>query len=271
MAVEVEIICIGNELLIGKILDTNSHSIAQRVTALGANVKRITVIQDIVPEISATINEALSRKPHFIIITGGLVPTFDDKTFQGIALSLNQKLIVKPEALEIVRTKINEYTTKHGLPIEVELSPPMVKMATFPENTQPVMNPIGTAPALKADISGTILFALPGVPMEMTAIFNQSIAPLIKQVVGTAVFCQHSIYVANIFESRLSPLVDKVMNENVGVYVKSHPFASDCKPRIELHLTLLATPECNSQKRLLQAAKQLSKLIEENGGIIQGT
>ena len=88
MAVEVEIICIGNELLIGKILNTNAHSLALQATALGANVKRVTVIQDIVEEIAATINEAVARKPRFIITTGGLGPTFDDKTFQGVAAAL---------------------------------------------------------------------------------------------------------------------------------------------------------------------------------------
>ena len=63
MAVEVEIICIGNELLIGKILNTNAHSLGLQATALGANVKRVTVIQDIVEEIAATINEAVARNP----------------------------------------------------------------------------------------------------------------------------------------------------------------------------------------------------------------
>lgn len=80
MIADLEIICVGNELLIGKIQDTNAHYLSLQATRLGVNVKRVTVIQDIVEEIATTINEALTRKPAFIITTGGLGPTFDDKT-----------------------------------------------------------------------------------------------------------------------------------------------------------------------------------------------
>ncbi len=105
MTIDIEIICIGNELLIGKIKDTNAHYLAKQVTQLGANVKRITVIQDIIEEIAKTINEAIARKPQFIITTGGLGPTFDDKTLQGIAEALNRKLEVNPKALVMVKQR----------------------------------------------------------------------------------------------------------------------------------------------------------------------
>ena len=65
---------------------------------------------------------------------------------------------------------------------------------------------------MRVDVEGTVLFALPGVPMEMEAIFDETIAPLIKQAVGSSVFCERSIFVDNIFESRLAPLIDKVMS-----------------------------------------------------------
>ncbi len=268
MTIEIEVICIGNELLIGKIENTNAHWLATQATNLGANVKRITVIQDIVDEIAGCINEVKSRKPQFIITTGGLGPTFDDKTFQGIAKALNQKLTVNPEALKTVRAKCVEYAKKRQMPTEVEMTPPRVKMATFPEKTEPVNNPIGTAPALRADLDGLVLFALPGVPAEMEAIFNQTIAPLIKAAVGQGVFCQRSVFVEGIFESRLAPLIDRVMADNAGVYIKSHPLRSDSRPGVELHLTMAATQECKPDERLLQAAKQLSALIEANGGSV---
>jgi nicotinamide-nucleotide amidase len=269
LTVEVEIICIGNELLIGKILNTNAHWLSAHATILGANVKRITVIQDTIEEIANCINEVKARKPQFIITTGGLGPTFDDKTFQGIAKALNQKLMVNPEALQVVKQKCVEYAKKKGMPTEVEMTPPRVKMAIFPENTQPVVNPIGTAPGLWIDLDGTVLFALPGVPMEMEAIFTQTITPLIKQAVGTECFCQRSLFVEGIVESCLAPLIDKVMSNNMGVYIKSHPMRSDNKPQGELHFTIVASPERKPDALLLRAAKQLSALIVENGGIVQ--
>jgi nicotinamide-nucleotide amidase len=266
LAVDIEIICVGNELLIGKIENTNAHWLAKQATGLGANVKRIIVIPDVIDEIAKCILESKARKSQFIITTGGLGPTFDDKTFQGIAKALNQNLIVNQKALEMVKQRCVEYAKKRQMPTEIEMTSPRVKMATFPEKTRPVINPIGTAPALYADMDGTLLFALPGVPVEMEAIFNQTIAPQIKQAVGTNVFCERSIFADNIMESCLAPLIDKVMRDNDGVYVKSHPLLSENKPRVELHLTMIASHKQKPAEALLKAQIELSKLIEHNGG-----
>ncbi len=268
MTVDIEIVCIGNELLIGKIKDTNAHYLAKQATQIGANVKRVTVIQDTVQEIANTINEAIARKPQFIVTTGGLGPTFDDKTLQGIAKALNRELEINHKALATVKQKCIEYAKKRGLTTEIELTPPTVKMATLPKKTRVVNNPIGTAPGVRVDVEKTVLFALPGVPVEMEAIFTETIVPLIRQAVGTEVFCERSIFVDNIFESRLAPLIDKAMTDNDGVYVKSHPIRTENKPHLELHLTIIASQEQNPSEQLLKAAKQLAVLIEENGGVV---
>jgi len=268
MTVDIEIICIGNELLIGKVKDTNAHYLAKQATTLGANVKRVTVIQDIIEEIAKTINEAIDRKPHFIVTTGGLGPTFDDKTLQGIAKALNRKLEVNPKALAMVKQRMEEYVKKRGLPTEIELTPPRVKMATLPEKTEIVTNPIGTAPSMRVDVDGTVLFALPGVPTEMEAIFEQTIALLIKQAVGSGVFCERSIFADNIFESQLAPLIDKVMSDNLGVYIKSHPMGTENKPYVELHLTIIANHGQAPNEKLAKAARELALLIELDGGVI---
>ncbi len=268
MTVDIDIICIGNELLIGKIKDSNAYYLVKQATQIGANVKRVTVIQDTVQEIANTIKEAIARKPQFIVTTGGLGPTFDDKTLQGIAKALNRELEINPNALTTVKQKCVEYAQKRGLSIEIELMPPTIKMATLPKNTNVVNNPVGTAPGVRVDVEKTVLFALPGVPVEMEAIFTETIVPLISQAVGTEVFCERSIFLDNIFESRLAPLIDKVMNDNDGVYVKSHPMRSENKPHLELHLTIIASQEQNPSEKLLKAAKQLAVLIEENGGVV---
>ncbi len=171
LTVNVEVICIGNELLIGKIENTNATWLAKQISRLGANLTRVTVIQDIVEEIADTINEVVARKPQFIITTGGLGPTFDDMTLQGVAKALNRKLEVNPEALAFVKQRCTEYAKKRGYPTEIELTQPRVKMATLPERTEVVNNPIGTAPGIRVDIYRTVLFVLPGVPPEMEAIF----------------------------------------------------------------------------------------------------
>jgi molybdenum cofactor synthesis domain-containing protein len=266
LSADIEIICVGNELLIGKIENTNAYWLTKQITTLGANVIRITVIRDIVEEIARCILEARARRPQFIITTGGLGPTFDDKTFQGIAKALNQELVVNQEALEMVKQKCIEYAIKLQMPAEIELTPPRVKMAIFPEGTEPVINPIGTAPALFTNMDGTLLFALPGIPKEMELIFSKTIAPQIKQAVGENIFCERCIFADNIFESRLAPLIDKVMSNNVGVYVKSHPITSKNKSQVELHLTIVANKTQKPAEKLLKAEKELRSLIESNGG-----
>ena len=268
MKVDLEIVCIGNELLIGKIKDTNAHYIAKQATQLGVNVKRVTVIQDTLEEISNCICEAIARKPRFIVTTGGLGPTFDDKTLQGIAKALNRKLEVNSIALTTVKQKCIEYAKKRQLPTEIEMTPPRVKMAILPEKTEIINNPIGTAPGVRIDLQGTVLFALPGVPMEMQAIFNETIVPILKQAVGSNVFCERSIFVDNIMESRLAPLIDKAMCNNPSVYIKSHPMRTENKPRIELHLTIIANQEQKPAEKLFKTAKQLEDLIVANGGVV---
>lgn len=269
MTVDMEVICVGNELLIGKIPNTNAHWLAKQATQLCVNVKRVTVVQDLTEEIAHCLREAIARKPQFIITTGGLGPTFDDKTLQGIAKALNRKMEVNPTALAMVKQRTIEYAKKRQMPTETELTPPRVKMATLPENTETIKNPIGTAPGVLVDLQGTLLFVLPGVPSEMEAIFTQTIAPLLKEAVGCNVFCERSIFIKNIMESRLAPLIDQVMGNNVGVYIKSHPVLSEIKPHTEVHLTITVSPEQEPAKKLLTAANQLCYLIEQNGGKAQ--
>ena len=266
MTIEIEIICLGNELLIGKIENTNAHWLAKQATRLGAIVTRITVIQDRIDEIAKTISEAKNRNPQFIITTGGLGPTFDDMTLQGVAAALNRPLEINPVALEFVNQRTIQYLKKRGLPTEVDMTPPRVKMARFPKNTSPVNNPVGSAPGLRAEMDGTLLFVLPGVPMEMEAIFTETIAPLIADMVGENLFCQRSLFVEDIFESRLAPLIDMVMKDNSGIYIKSHPIRSENKPLLELHLTICSDKKNNPPEKLSKAAKEITALIEGSGG-----
>ncbi len=271
MTVEIEIICIGNELLIGKTLNTNAHWLSKQATNLGGNVKRITVAQDTVDEIAKVICESVKRKPQFIIVTGGLGPTFDDITLEGLAKALDCELEINKKALAMVKEKCEEYAKKRHLPTTIDLTPARVKMAILPEKAEPISNPIGSAPGVCVKVEGTILFALPGVPSEMEAIFTETIAPLIKQATGGVVFWEKSLFVDNMIESNLSPLIDKVMSGNKGIYIKSHVYVKshvnvENKPHIEVHLTMRANEEEKPAFKLLNAAIELAVLVEVNGG-----
>ena len=265
MTKEMEIICVGNELLIGKTLNTNAQWLGKQTTALGITVKRIAVVADDVNEIASAVREALRRKPEFVITTGGLGPTFDDKTLEGIVKALNRKLEINTKALKMVREKFEAYEREKGTE-KVELTPPRIKMATLPEKAEPLSNPVGTAPGVRVDLEETMLIVLPGVPSEMEAIFNETVASLLKQASGKSVFYEKSIYAEGVMESSLAPLIDKVMRDNPGVYVKSHPKGRENKPHMEIHVSITAREAERSEEKLQKAIVQLSSEIGKIGG-----
>jgi nicotinamide-nucleotide amidase len=260
-----EIMSVGNELLIGKIANTNAQWLAKRATALGITVKRITVMPDNVVETARAIRETLKRKPQFFLTTGGLGPTFDDKTLETIAKALRCKLEINQEALQMVKQKYLEYAAKTGKQ-PLELTQAQVKMATIPEKAQPIRNPIGTAPAVRLTVEGTILIVLPGVPREMEAIFEETVAPLLKQASGGIGFFETSLYVDGIMESVLAPLIDVAMQDNPGIYIKSHPRSEENKPHMEIHFSTTADNEQEAQKKLQETVIQLSELITKSKG-----
>ncbi len=268
---EIEIICVGNELLIGKTLNTNAHWLAKSATSLGMNVKRVTVVGEYVKEIASVLREAMKRKPSFIITTGGLGPTFDDKTLEGIAFALGRELTVNAEALKMVRTKYEAHFQKKMR--KSDLTPVRVKMATLPQRAKPLPNPVGTAPGVLIDVKGLLIASLPGVPPEMEAIFDGSIAPLLRRKAGSLKFFEESMYAEGMVESALAPLIDIVMREVPEVYIKSHVYVDsqrselqNKKPCIELHLSTTSEKERHAKSALDKSMNRLSELIEHKGG-----
>lgn len=264
----VEIICIGNELLIGKILNTNAQWLAKRVTTLGLNVCRITIVGDDVDEISSAVREAFQRNPRFLITTGGLGPTFDDKTLEGLAKAFECNLEINEEALTMVKEKYRKYA-EEGKMEKAELTPPRVKMAKLPEGARPLSNPVGTAPGIIIEHGDITIVSLPGVPSEMMAIFDGLVASFLKQVTGDVIYFEMSIEATGVIESEMAPLIERVMHDNPYVYIKSHPKGAERIPRIEFHFSTTAKNSGVARKRVSKAFVQLSELIQEKGGKIK--
>ncbi|MEM2111938.1 MAG: nicotinamide mononucleotide deamidase-related protein [Candidatus Bathyarchaeia archaeon] len=263
-----EIICVGNELLIGKTLNTNAHWLAKRVTSLGLNIRRIVVVGDNVDEIASAIKEAIQRKPKLIITTGGLGPTFDDKTLEGVAKALERELEENNEALEMVKKKYQSYVAE-GRMEKFEMTPPRVKMAKLPKGSKPLPNPVGTAPGVLVEHTDTIIVALPGVPQEMMAIFDESIAPMLQKLAGDLIFYEASLDIRGMPESELAPIIDRVMHDNPYVYVKSHPRVSEKSSHIELHFSTTSKNQGLAKQRIEQAITQISEIIQDKGARVQ--
>ncbi len=260
-----EIINVGNELLIGKTPNTNAQWLAKRLTTLGLSINQTTTIRDDIEKIAETLREAIQRKPDFIIITGGLGPTFDDKTLEGVAKAFNSKLKVNKEALKMVEKRYLEYAKKMGHR-KFELTQARIKMATIPEAAEPLQNPLGTAPAVMLKEDEVKICVLPGVPAEMKAIFETSLMPIFRSAASGSTYFEASLFVDGVVESEIAPLIDQVMHDHPYIYIKSHPLGAERSPKIELHISTTAENSETARKRVSTALMQLEEIARTKGG-----
>ena len=264
----VEVVCVGNELLIGKVVNTNAQWLARSITSLGGYIRRISVVGDVLDEISSVLMAALSREPSFIITTGGLGPTFDDITLESIAKMLKIPLSINEKALTMVMNKYRQYEAIDNK--KIELTPARLKMATLPKGATPLHNPVGTAPGVFLALGKSKMIALPGVPREVEAIFEASVKPLIIEAVGNVFICEKTLNVTRVMESAIAPLLDETIRENPHVYIKSHPKISEHHPLLELHLMTTFKSKKTAEKMIEASAEKMAQLIREHGGKIVG-
>jgi nicotinamide-nucleotide amidase len=218
----VELIVIGNEILNGAVLDTNSHWLADRLYNLGLYVRRITKVRDDLKEISSAIKEAVKRRTEWIITSGGLGPTFDDKTLQGVAIATKRSLTLNKEAVEMLRERY-EKLKEMGVVETAELTPPRLKMAKLPRGAKPLRNRAGSAPGVLLKYGKSWIVCLPGVPVELKDIFINEVEPLILQKSVIVKRRRVWITVRGVPESTLSPHIDEILARHRNVYIKSHP------------------------------------------------
>lgn len=259
----VEIIAVGKEILRGRTLDTNSNWIAQRISALGGKVARIVVVDDLIPEIIKELKTSLNNRSKVVITTGGMGPTFDDRTLEAVARVTRRKLILNQEALDFVAQRYRKFKQK-GFVDSEELTPSRKKMALLPRGSTILPNSVGAAPGIKLIFKNTTIFCLPGVPAEMKAIFEESLVRELQTMVGKRLFRERKVIVDLGDESRLTGVVDQVMRQAPGVYIKSFPshFGK------EVHLPLGIIASGNTQKEVDDLLlKAIEKLKEELKGI----
>jgi molybdenum cofactor synthesis domain-containing protein len=253
-----EIISIGNELLIGHTLDTNSHWIAKHLTRLGWTLERVTQLRDSLDSIKSGVRGALRRNPSVLITIGGLGPTHDDMTLAGMSRALNKPLRLNKEALELVKDHYRRLESKP------KLTKYRTKMATLPQGSLPLPNPVGTAPGVKMQQSGTVIFALPGVPSEMKAIFRTSIIPYMESFYAVRPK-ELEVKITGIIESALAPILDKARKIYPKLYFKSHPRGRETgiRPLIILHIYNV---ERKAEEEIQDAAAYVMLQLAKIGG-----
>jgi len=258
-----EFLMIGNEILIGKTQDTNSTWMAKRVTKYGHKVRRITTIGDELNEISSTLRSILKREPDIIITSGGLGPTFDDMTNQGIANGLERDLKLDKDAFESIK-KAYENAYDKGLLKLKEMTKERKKMAYLPEGGIPLPNTVGTAPGVKLKEGKTTIFILPGVPSEMKSMFRNIITPILKENEGK--FYQKGFTLSGIGESQIAPYVTKLEEENPDLWIKTHPRIG-LAVKVEISITCFDKPDC--KEKIEKVLKKLKKKVKDLGGKVE--
>ena len=266
-----EIILIGNELLIGKIQDTNGLWIIQQLVPLGIHISRITTIEDNLSIIAQTLHEAIQRKPQYIFTSGGLGPTFDDMTLEGVSRGLcpPRTLIENQTALEMVRQSY-ERRFKNIPGRDPNLTPARRKMAQIPTDAVPLSNREGAAPGVLIEIHETDvttkLICLPGVPGELKAIFEDHVLPEVKKAIKQDHFYQCGFIFQDLGESKFTELIYQIKDQYPKIWIKTHPRKRD-KFEVELHLTSFAS-EAEIIPQMQELYQKLKTHVLQSKGII---
>lgn len=205
-----EIITIGDELLIGQVIDTNSAWMATQLNATGIDVRQITSISDSRLHILHTLAEAGNRA-RVVLISGGLGPTRDDITKQTLCEYFNTDLVVDEQAL----ADITVFFQRRGMAL-TELNR---RQAEMPAVCTSIPNPVGTARGMWFEKENTIYISLPGVPFEMKTMMTDYVLPALKKrFPGTAVV-HRTLLTTGLGESFLAARIEQWENSLPG-YIK---------------------------------------------------
>lgn len=203
-----EIITIGDELLIGQVVDTNSAWMGQELNKIGIEVLRIVSIRDREEEIIEAIDSSMKRVD-IVLVTGGLGPTKDDITKQTLCKYFNTELVFSEEVFENV---------KRVLAGKIPINELNRSQAMVPKDCTVINNPVGSASVSWFERNEKVLVSLPGVPQEMSAVMTESILPMLRRKFQMDVILHQTFLVQNYAESVLAEKLEAWENalpENV--------------------------------------------------------
>ena len=193
-----EIVTIGDELLIGQTVDTNSAFIGSELSSLGFSIIQITSISDKKEMILRTLGDKLGNAD-IVLITGGLGPTSDDITKQTLCEFFDTKLVMNSEVL----ANIESMMTKRNYPLNENNR----RQAEVPESCEVIPNTAGTAPGMWFEKEGTIFVSMPGVPHEMKHIMNEHVIPALKKRFTNQHIIHKNIMTYGTFEAKLAEIL----------------------------------------------------------------
>lgn len=237
-----EVLCIGTEILLGNIINTNSAVISRGLADIGVSLYHHTVVGDNPARLKAALEAAFARSD-VVITTGGLGPTYDDLSKETIAEYFGLELVPHEEST----ARIHCFFAHHGH----TMTENNLKQAMIPQGALVLENNNGTAPGVMIEKDGKIAILLPGPPREMTPMFEQQVLPFLQKRSGR-VLRSHCVYFFGIGESALEAElrteIEGMQNPTIAPYAK--------EGEVMLRVTAAATtPE--EAEALMQPALEL--------------
>ncbi|MEQ9307275.1 MAG: competence/damage-inducible protein A, partial [Marinoscillum sp.] len=246
-----EIISIGDEILYGQTLDTNSHWMNGQLDVIGIKVKRKVTIGDTREEILSALSES-EKRADVVLITGGLGPTSDDLTKPLLAEYFGVDLVMNPSALEEITKLFNK--------VNRPLTEANRKQAELPSNCTKITNPMGTAPGMWFEERNTIFVSMPGVPYEMQAIMTSSILPKLHERFVDGVIHHKIIRTIGIPESTLAEKI-KDWEEALPSNIKRAYLPT--MGQVKLRLTAIGTDKAALDKMVMVEVSKVIPRIEK--------
>lgn len=214
-SVNAEIVAIGTEILLGTITDTNSVYIAQQLKNVGINLYYMTTVGDNRERIATALKIALSRAD-VVITCGGLGPTVDDMTRQGVADAVGRGLTFQQDLFDEITARFQQY--------RVKMTDNNKRQAFLPDDAIAIPNPVGTAPSFIVEEGTKVIISLPGVPREMKYLMQETVIPYLQGRYALGIIKSRTLKTAGIGESSLDDLLgdDLLTGKNPTVGLAAH-------------------------------------------------
>lgn len=249
------IVSIGNELLSGQTVDTNAAYLSGELLSIGIPIVSFYTVGDDIDAIVRAFNLA-SADADIVLATGGLGPTGDDLTRQGLASFLGVELQLQTELLD----RIQNFFTKRNL----QMSERNKIQAYIPAGAKAFANPLGTAPGIIAEVKGKLLVALPGVPSEMKQMFAESVLPELQRFAGTQAVVVRKLRCFGTGESNIAELLGPLMQRERNPLI-------DCTAKYGI-ITLTITATAKDKDKAHQMAEESEKSLRNKlGELVYGT
>jgi len=251
----VSVISIGNELLSGQAVNTNAAYLGEQLLSIGIPLVSTYIISDDIDSIVRSFNLACNDAD-FVVATGGLGPTDDDLTRQALAKLLGSELQLQEDLLQRIETL---FTSRNW-----QMSSKNKIQAYIPAGAKALANNLGTAPGIRAELKGKLLFALPGVPSEMMRMFEESVLPELTRLSTEQAVVVRKLRCFGTGESNIAESLGDIMQRGRNPLI-------NCTVKhgvITLHIIATAKDKIQAQQ---MAEKDERSLRNKLGELVYGT